>query len=271
MALEHISGHKTLARMVDALQANGRYTFDRKEARANLQTSEVNLKRAVMRLASKDRIVVPIRGFYVIVPLEYRVVGSPPASWFVDDVMKHLGLPYYVGVLSAASIHGAAHQQPQEYQIVTDVARRQIVAGRVRLRFLGKKELGRTLTMPVRTETGSMQVSTPEATALDLLRYASTAAGGLGNVATVLSELAEEVGPQRLVNAVRADGKLALAQRLGYLLELVGAAEQAAELGKMLAGEGVRNTPLRPGRPIRGCPVDHRWGVIINETIEVDL
>ena len=44
--------------------------------------------------------------------------------------------------------------------------------------------------MPVKTVTGSIRVSTPEATALDLLRYVA-AAGYLSNVATVLHELAE--------------------------------------------------------------------------------
>ncbi len=39
-----------------------------------------------------------------------------------------------------------------------------------------------------------MRVSTPEATALDLVRFV-TAAGHIGNVATVLAELSEELTP----------------------------------------------------------------------------
>jgi hypothetical protein len=49
-------------------------------------------------------------------PLEYREAGGPPASWFIDDLMRFLGQPYYVGLLSAAAIHGAAHQQPMVFQ-----------------------------------------------------------------------------------------------------------------------------------------------------------
>jgi len=267
----HAASHKTLAEMVDALQARGCYTFDRKEALAELQVNEVVLKRAVARLAARTRIVVPKRGFYVIVPLEYRAAGSPPASWFIDDLMRHLGVPYYVGVLSAAGIYGAAHQQPQEYQVVTEVARRPIVAGRVRIRLLGKTALGQTSTAPIKTETGTMAVSTPEATALDLVRYASTAAGGLGNVATVLTELAERLDPNHLVEAARVETSVAIIQRLGHLLDLVGAQERTEGLAKMLADQGVRNTPLRPGRPIRGCSTDRRWNVIANEAVEVDL
>lgn len=271
MGKQHAASHKTLAELVDALQARGRYTFDREEAVAALQVSDVTLKKAAMRLAAKTRIVVPKRGFYVIVPLEYRAAGSPPASWFIDDLMRHLGAPYYVGVLSAAGLYGAAHQQPQEYQVVTEVARRPVQAGRVRIRFLRKRAFGRTPAASVKTETGTMRVSTPEASALDLVRYASTAAGGLSNVATVLAELAERLDPSRLVEAAQAESTLALAQRLGHLLDLVGAGERTGELAKMLAGHGMRNTPLRPGRLTRGCPVDRRWCVIANEAVEVDL
>src|SRR5207244_10392072 len=62
------------------------------------------------------------RGFYVIVPPEYRVAGSLPAAWFIRDLMDYLRRPYYVGLLTAPSLHGAAHQAPQEFQVVTDRA-----------------------------------------------------------------------------------------------------------------------------------------------------
>lgn len=261
--------HRTLADWVDALQATGRYTFDRGEAIAALATSSLMLKKAVMRLAAKRRIVVPKRGFYVIVPIEYRAAGAPPPSWFIDDLMRHLGKPYYVGVLSAAGLHGAAHQQPQEFQVVTKAAARPVVAGRARIRFLGKRQHDKTPTTEMNTETGSMRVSTPEATAIDLLRYAPSA-GGLGNVATVLAELTERIDPVRLVAAVKADGERVYAQRLGYLLDLVGAGERAKELAKLVTEGSLRTTPLRAGRPTRGCSVDQRWRVVVNEHVEVD-
>jgi hypothetical protein len=132
-------GHRSLAELVDDLQAAGRYTFDRTEALASLGTSAVMLTKAVMRLATKGRLVVPKRGFYVIVPVEYRSAGALPPSWFIDDLMRHLGKGYYVGVLSAAGLYGAAHQQPQEFQVVTELAARPVVAGRARIRFLGTK------------------------------------------------------------------------------------------------------------------------------------
>jgi predicted transcriptional regulator of viral defense system len=261
---------RSLADLVDALQAEGRYTLDRAEATAALQVGSRALKKAVMRLTAKNRLAVPTRGFYVIVPIEYRVAGAPPPSWFIDELMRHLGRPYYVGVLSAAGLHGAAHQQPQEFQVVTALARRPMAAGRARIRFLGKRHIDETITTEVSTETGSMRVSTPEATAMDLVRYAPSA-GGLGNVATVLAELAERIEPSRLVDVAAAEGELVYAQRLGYLMDLVGAGERAKKLAKLVAKENPRSIPLRPGRPRRGCPVDRRWRVVVNEQVEADV
>jgi hypothetical protein len=73
---------------VDRLQASGRYTFQREEARSALGVSEIALQSAARRLAAKGRICAPRRGFYVIVPVEYSQAGAPPPSWFIDDLMK---------------------------------------------------------------------------------------------------------------------------------------------------------------------------------------
>jgi predicted transcriptional regulator of viral defense system len=261
---------KTLAAFVDDLQANGRYTFARDEAINALNASGPALKRAVMRLVDKKRLSVPRRGFYVIVPTEYREVGAPPPSWFIADLMAHLGRPYYVGLLSAGSIYGAAHQQPQEFQVLTDIPQRPMRAGRARIRFVVKKNLEITAVNERKTETGMMRVSTPEATAIDLIRYAH-AAGGLNNVATVLAELAETIDSEKLVNAASADGEISVAQRLGHLLDFVGAGERAKALEDWITQVKPRNTPLKAGSPIKGRPVDRRFRVVVNYDIEVDF
>ena len=61
-----------LAELVDSCQANGRYALTRDEAMRALGLSQEALKKAVQRLVAKRRLAVPHRGFYVIVPLEYR-------------------------------------------------------------------------------------------------------------------------------------------------------------------------------------------------------
>lgn len=259
-----------LSVFVDDLQTRGRYTFDRSEALSVLQVDATSLKRAAARLRARRRIIAPRRGFFVIVPLEYRVAGAPPPSWFIDDLMHHLGRPYYVGVLSAAAFHSAGHQQPQEFQVVTDIPQRPALAGRGRIRFLTRKSISQTPTIAMKTETGTMQVATPEVTAIDLLRYVS-AAGGLSNVAVVLSELAERIDERRLVGAADSDATFADSQRLGYLLDYIGASDRTLSLADWVKNRKPRVTPLKPGIPSKGCPVNRRWNVIVNEKIEVDL
>ncbi|HVE87152.1 MAG TPA: type IV toxin-antitoxin system AbiEi family antitoxin [Myxococcales bacterium] len=268
MKREHKS-RSSLAGFVDALQGSGRYVLTRPEAIEALGVSDEALQAAVRRLAAKRRIVVPRRGFFVIVPVEYRSAGAPPPDWFIDDLMKFECQPYYVGLLSAAALHGAAHQQPQEFQVVTNAPLRPTRAGRARIRFFTKRHLERTPAIQVKTETGFMRVSTPEATAIDLVRYARSA-GHLANVATVLGELAEKLDPGRLVEAARADVELSHVQRLGHLLDLVGAASIGEPLAAWLEAQRPRVIALRPGRALKTAARDSRWHVAINEQVEVD-
>jgi hypothetical protein len=73
---------------VDRLQESGRYTFARDEALKALKMSPVALKLAARRLSRQGRVISPRRGFFAIVPLEYKSAGSPPPSWFIDQLME---------------------------------------------------------------------------------------------------------------------------------------------------------------------------------------
>jgi predicted transcriptional regulator of viral defense system len=114
-----------------------------------------------------------------------------------------------------------------------------------------------------------MRVSTPEATALDLVRYARSI-GGLGAVTTVLGELAERIEPARLVSAAKADGELSVVQRTGYLLDHVGSKKKKTDaLSRWLAERRPRAALLRAGGPREGS-TDARWSIVANEAIELD-
>ena len=107
----------TLAKWVDRLQSRGKYTFLRADAVAQSGLSAEAVKKALQRLVKRGRVAKVKDYFFVIVPLEYVTAGAPPPSWFIDDLMLSMKLPYYVGLLSAAGLHGASHQQPQEFQV----------------------------------------------------------------------------------------------------------------------------------------------------------
>ena len=263
------SAKRTLSEVLDSYQASGRYVLTGDQAMQALGVSEEALKKAVRRLVTKRRLAVPNRGFYVIVPVEYRDAGSPPPSWFIDDLMKFHGQPYYVGILSAAALHGAAHQQPQEFQVVTNAQLRPAIAGRARIRFFQKADLEHTSTADMKTETGTMRVATPEATSLDLFRYLK-GAGHLGHVATVLAELAERMEPQRLVEAARVEGQISNAQRLGHVLDQIGATELAGALADWIAERRPRYVALRVDRSLRRATRDSRFRVLVNEKVEAE-
>lgn len=263
-----IQAPRTLPEYIDRLQQSGRYTFRRQDAIRDLPLSPLAVKRAAERLLVQGRLVAPRRGLFVIVPLEYKSAGAPPPSWFIDALMGFHAAPYYVCLLSAAALHGAAAQQPQEFQVMTNRQLRPATAGRGRIRFLMKKNLEKTPTEPVKTETGSMRVSTPEATAVDLVRYVEYA-GGWSNVAEVLGDLAEKLESNRLMEVARANDDFAAAQRLGFLLEKAGAVDKMAPLLQWVEGEKPRAVPLRPDRSYAGAPRDARWRLFLNEEIEV--
>ncbi len=258
-----------LPKLVDDLQARGRYSFTRAEVARHAGRTSLAIEASLRRLKRRGRVASPRRGFYVLVPVEYREAGCPPASWFIDDLMRFIGQPYYVGLLSAAAVHGAAHQQPMVFQVVTDRPTRPARAGRVRVVFHMSRHVKEVPAANVQTETGTMRVSSPEVTAFDLVRF-PRAAGHLNNVATVLVELSEKI---------RADALAALAgsyavpdvQRLGYLLERLGHARLAEPLHAWLQRRRYRPVLLAAGRPRRRRSPDARWRVVPNESVEADL
>jgi predicted transcriptional regulator of viral defense system len=253
---------------VDRLQAKGTYRFSSADVRSALPASEVALDNALRRLCKLGRIVAPRRGFYVIVPIEYLVAGSPPASWFVDDLMRFLDQPYYVGLLSAASLHGAAHQQPMTFQVITDQPTRTAAAGRNRIEFHMSRSVSETPATRMQTETGTMLVSTPESTALDLVRFPEVSAGW-SNVATVLQDLSERIQPDALYNAAQARPTPDI-QRLGYLLDLVGAPRLADPLLRVLGSRRYRPVALATDAPRGGEAAGGPWRVAPNVEVEID-
>ena len=250
------------------LAARGRHHFTSSELRSALGVSGAAARQALGRLAAKGEIASPARGFYIIVPPEYRRLGCLPADQFVPALMEHRNVPYYVGLLSAAQYHGAAHHRPQEFQVAVESSRPAIACGAVRVAFVARRNLAAVPVGSVNTPRGTVLVSTVEATAVDLVGYMGRA-GGLDRVAGVLSELGEDMHPERLVEASQSASVL-WAQRLGYLLEHVGAADRAALLKAHVQRRARNYTKLLPGADAAGAPRSKDWRLFVNADIEAD-
>jgi len=260
---------KDLASWIDDRQAEGLYYFTREEAIQSLKMTEEAFRKAASRLAKKTRIVRIRSGFFVIVPLEYRASGVLPAEWFIADLMAYLEQPYYVGLLSAASLRGAAHQQPQQFQVVTTAPQREVRKKGLAIRFFFKTNFKATPVTQIKVQTGHIFVSSPEATALDLIRY-SRSIGGLDRVITVLQELGETIDAIKLLEATRKDGNLAYAQRLGWLMEKAGHSKHVERLSQWVATQDTLPARLDPSQPIKGAIKDVRWNLLINTDVETD-
>ena len=247
----------------------GRLTFSAAEAMKALGVSALAARVALIRQREHGRIAMPYRGFYVIVPPEYRRLGCLPPEQFIPQLMEHLKTPYYVGLLSAAQFHGAAHQRPQELQVLVPKNRRTIVCGNIRVAFIARKSIGSVPTATVRTPRGDLRISSPEATALDLVGYPAHT-GGLDGAATAVLELRSLLDPQKL-REVAETAPIPWAQRLGYLLELDGEASPTVQLAEYVRANAVRYVQLAAGNDIEAAERSARWRLVLNSKVEPDV
>ena len=261
---------ESLSEFVNGLQRRARYSFARAEASRVLGSQPAALTKALQRLVNARRICQVQRGFYAIVPIEYESSGAPPTDWFIDDLMQERGQSYYVGVLSAAAIHGAAHQRPQEYQVVTPVSRGPIHAEHFRIRFFRYANMSNVSTVEHQGYAGMIPVSTPESTALDIVRF-SKSIGGLDAVITILAELAEKIDHRALVAAAKGESVCGNVQRLGWLLDRSGNSEVAASLAAWLSRRNPSRAILNPSLGARSGRVCPKWQIIENDNPEGEL
>lgn len=259
---------RTAKQYVDALAARGVRLFSGQEACQALGGSAASARAALRRLKKRGELATPHRGYYLIVPPEHRRLGSLPAAQFIPELMGRLGLPYYVALLSAAEIHGAAHQRPQAFQVMLPSGRRPLSSGEVRVEFVSRADAEETSVVEHPTEGIPLRVASPEATALELVGYADRAAGW-NNVATVLGELAEAVSPDSLAQEA-ARSPIAWVQRLGFLLEQQGVDSLLSPLASEVERRARSVAPLVPGHAVRVGSIDPRWRLQINAHVEPD-
>ncbi len=255
---------------IDSLVAGGRYFFTFEEVQRKFDLSKKAAWALLRRLKAKKEIVSPTHGYYLIIPREYRNLGTLPPEQFIHDLMKHLDVPYYVGLLSAAQRYGAAHQQPQVFQVLVPKSRREMKAGRVSVSFIMKKHLKETPTRQFNTPKGVVFFSSPEATCFDLVAFSSHC-GGLGNVLTVISELVEQMTVDSFKAVLSIENKFSVTQRLGYLFELAGTKEFVDATEEFLIPRYLSETILDVRNPSRKGEIHKRWKLLINTILESDL
>ena len=255
------------------LLRHGKCSFTTQQAEAATGKSLKAIYSSIEHIIAKDELVTPAKGFYVIVPPEYQILGCLPAEHFIPYLMEYWKCPYYAGLLTAARYHGAAHQAVQVFQVMIEGrSRPQILCGKVKVRFIANRHLAKTPIQTFATAKSMIKVSTPEGTAMDLLNYPHQA-GGLNPIATVLAELHESIKPDKLLALLESEPALAWKQRLGYLFEIVGAPELAEIVKKYLAQQKrIDYIPLMSGlENSNEAPRNSTWKIIENATVESDI
>ncbi len=229
------------------------------------------VRQAIRRSQKNGELATPLRSFHVIVPPEYRKIECLPADQFIPDLMEFIGSPYYVCLLSAAQYHGAAHQRPQVFQVMTDHARRTIACGKVKVEFITNKKIEYFPVQKFNTRQGILKVSTPELTAIDLVSYPDKAAG-LDNAFNVLIELSETIDPKKLITLWEHKQEVTWLQRLGYLFELAGKQNFVKTIEDFLLDKRFRKRLLSPtGKVDKETRFNEKWKLWINEEVEAEI
>lgn len=213
--------------------------------------------------------VSPAHGLWIPVPLEFRAWGAPQGSELVDTLMRHMGVDYYVGWLSAAELYGAAHQKPQVFQVATSRHVRSRQVGRTRFGFMTRSDLGQVPATRMNTRSGFVRVASREATMLDVVSNVH-AAVGMDNAATVIIELAEDdFDSAALVEAARMF-PAAAGRRVGWILEKFAECDDLEPLRAAVVDRVSSPWLLDPLGPTTGA-TDRRWRLRINRQVDPDV
>ena len=260
---------------IELLQSKGDFSFSIESAKKALPAySEIALKRALSRLSEKGKIISVYKGYYLILPPQYAKKRVLPPSLFLDAFFQFLERPYYVSLLSAATYHGASHQQPQEFYVTTNFpAMRATQKKGLTINYISIDKIPEKFLDKRKTEAGYLTISNPMLTATDLVQF-ERRIGGLNRAATVLFELMEVLKPSDFNENILEHTAVTTLQRLGYLLEfaclnndLSDALYKTMEINK----SRLFRIPLKASQQTKGFSSANRWKVIVNTEIDIDL
>ena len=270
---EKMKQSKSKSRMVgsadaflDQRLALGRVAFPLADLVKATGLSVTAARNQLLRLKNRVTRVSPRHQFFLIVSPEHRAVGAPPVAWWLHDYFQWLGEPYYLALQSAASSLGSNPQALQVTQVMTKISRRAVEVGRIRIQFFVKRTVEQTPTQPLANAFAPLQVSTPEVTAFDLIRYAARI-GGIGRAAETIAPLLSLMRPAELRRVLKIEDEPTTAQRLGFVLEKLRATDLAKVVKNWLPSNLIV-VPLVPGAR-RDAPEIKRWK-ILNNAVEFE-
>lgn len=241
-------------------------------ANAFMEQNPQIVRNSLYRACKAGRIVQVFRSFYVIIPPHYAAKSFVPPVYYIDQLMRYLQKPYYISLLSASEMLGAAHQRPQYFSVMTSLPQIHVQKHGI-LEWTYRASINDNLLQTRNSETGVVKFSGPELTTLDLIQYEQRI-GGLTRATTVIAELNEQNNwAGAAENGLIAQATISAVQRLGYILEHVlqnqrQADELYTELKKVT--QKLNRFPLSIRKDTEGAELNKRWNILINTSIEID-
>ena len=269
----------SLNQFCDHMLSKGKAFFTREEILEKLDMSSQAFIASANRLKRKKQLACPYRGFYLILRPEDRFSGSPDPEYWIDPLMRYLGIEYRISLLQAAALHGATHQAAMVFQVIAPRQLREIEIGRYRIQFVYQTaSIFANTNNPnwlvlKKSQSGFANVAGVELTLLDCTRYFHKA-GGINGVAQIVKDVGEKASITRLANAAKAYENSAV-RRLGYLLEQVGHKRQSEALVKLAKrAKSIKQLDPSARKLSDALTESHvrnfKWMLEINEIVEVD-
>lgn len=255
-------------RFLDESQAHGQFVVSVDQIARAGQLTHIAVRRQLEHLSERVQHLPGRPSAYLIVPPEHRARGAPPVAAWLDAYFRLRGQPYYVGLLSAAALHGSSSQALQVTQVLTSKPMRPMDLGRLHVDFYVKKHLQQTPLSSLAGMPAPLAVSSPEATVLDLIAF-SDRMGGIRRATDVIADLKEVISLAGLRAALHTETHTSTKQRLGYILNILGLDRMAEEVQRSLP-KRLAVTPLQIHAPVTQRANDARdpWMVLDNVGLE---
>lgn len=248
------------------------YSFSLDEiAQATTRRSN-SLKFELLRLSDKGEIVNLRKGFYLIITPRYSSSKKLPIQLYCEKLFNHLNRNYYVGLFSAAKIHGASHQQVQRDYLITEQPKFiDISKNTIDIRFFTTRNWPDKNIQQKKSEAGIYKISSPALTIVDLIHH-QTKLGGINRMLATIEELAEELTSADMEELLDWYPNKSTLQRFGFLLEELEINENLQELiyGNLKSSKFFP-VLLSPKSKEKAGAVDNRWKVDVNVKLESDL
>lgn len=262
----------TVTEYIKQLQSFEEYSFSIEEVTEKASKDSIAVKRELSRLTARNEILNLRKGFYLIIPPRYSSSEKLPIQLYTKKLFKYLNRKYYVGLYSAAKIHGASHQQSQrDYLIIETPKLNNIKKKSFDIQFFTTARWPKNNIEIKKSDAGEYHASSPALTFIDLIHH-HTKIGGLNRMLASLEELTEEINEIDMKNLTTWYNHKSTLQRVGFILEELTRESPFIDI----VYEKLKQQPyypvlLSPKKNQKPGSANNRWKIDVNLKLESDL